>query len=275
MKRFILLSAAVAFGFCASAQSFSWHTVPMDGSRTGVVAASADNVDEAMGTLVSNTYKAPNGRVFKAGSATSKVASTMIAAQPSMAYVKEVIGYATKDMKRHRPESELTDFLVDRLMKVTQDSVGRKVDVGILNFGGIRTDIHQGPILLDDFLSMLPFNNYVYYVEMPGSELRRVFENFAKYGPQVFGGARIVIKDKKLVSATVGGEPLDDSRTYGLATIDFLLDGGDHLKLARNAKGLIQTRMLLRDAIIPYVRSMHDASIPLEYVTDGRVTYKK
>lgn len=275
MRKMVLAAAALLLCIGAGAQSYDWRTVPMDGSRTGVIAPTADNVPEALGTMEGKNYKAPNGKVFKGKTAAAKVASTMIAAQPEMAYVKEVVGFASKEMRRYRPQSELSNFLVDRLMIVTQDSVGRKVDVGILNFGGIRTNIPQGDILLDDIMSMLPFKNYVCYVEMPGSELRRVFNGFAKYGPQVFGGAKIVIKDNKLVSAIVGGEPLDDNRTYGVASIDFLLDGGDHLKLARNAKDLVMTEILLRDAILPYVRELHAASIPVEYKVDDRVTIEK
>jgi 2',3'-cyclic-nucleotide 2'-phosphodiesterase (5'-nucleotidase family) len=36
---------------------------------------------------------------------------------------------------------------------------GKKVHVGVGNFGGIRIDMPKGDIILDDMLSMFPFKN--------------------------------------------------------------------------------------------------------------------
>ena len=56
---------------------------------------------------------------------------------------------------------------------------------------------------------------------------------------QIVGGVKVVAKNGKIVSATIGGEPLDDDRLYGVATLNFLLDGGDGYKVARNAEEVI------------------------------------
>jgi len=88
---------------------------------------------------------------------------------------------------------------------------------------------------------------------------------------QCISGARLVIKDHKLVSAEVGGEPLDDSRFYGVATIDFLLDGGDGYKLARGAQDYLITDVKIGDAILADIRQMTAEGKPLQYFTDGRI----
>lgn len=42
--------------------SFGWKSVEMNGTRTGVTFANADNVKEAMGEVKGRKYFAPDGR---------------------------------------------------------------------------------------------------------------------------------------------------------------------------------------------------------------------
>ena len=89
--------------------------------------------------------------------------------------------------------------------------------------------------LLDDMLSMFPFKNQLAYVEHTGKQIRAILEEMAARRFQVLGGVRVVADDGKLVSVEIDGEPLDDEKIYGMATISFLLTGGDGLKLEENA----------------------------------------
>ncbi len=271
----LALSSLLLAGCRATTEPvFTWQSLEIDGHRTGVTSPSADNVPEAMGRMEGKVYKAPNGQSFKGG-ATPEAAALMLAAQPSMARLKEVIAISARNMDKHRPESELSNMAVDIVMQETERLTGRKVDVGVINFGGIRTSMPKGPVLLDDIVSMFPFKNYLTYVALPGYELRRIFEYMADGNLQAVGGVKLVIRDRKLVSALVGGKPISDSKTYGLATIDFLLDGGDGLKLARGCKELIITECKVVDAVEPYIRAVTARGDTLDYAMDGRVVIEK
>lgn len=274
VKTKLVVAAALALVpvVCASAQSFDfkWNQVKVDASRTGVGAPNAENVVEALGVVKAGKYVAPNGKKFKKG-VTPEVAGLVIDAQPAMAEVYEVIAYADHDMYRRRPECELSNWFVDHLMESVALETGKKVDVGIANFGGIRTDIYEGPVFKDDVLSMFPFKNYICYVALKGADLRHWFEFMAEDGVQIVGGVNLVIKDKKLVEAKVGGEPLEDEKVYGLATIDFLIDGGDGLSLGRNALDFVKSDKKVVDVMLPYVRAINAAGKKVEYKTDGRV----
>jgi len=163
----LLLSFIAFLGINAGmwGQEYEWRAVPMDGSRTGCVSPSKDNVAEAVGTFKGRKYIAPDGTVYKARSAAAKTARIVLDAQPKMARVKDVIGYSTEAMSAQYPESALSDWFIDILMKKTEGLAGKKVHIGITNFGGIRIDMPQGDIILDDMLSMFPFKNYLVYVE--------------------------------------------------------------------------------------------------------------
>lgn len=267
-----LLASALAAVSCAEG-GMRWERKLMDGSRTGVHACTANDVAENLGTIDGNVYTAPNGRTFVKGSAVYDVAQLLLAAQPEMAELKQVIGYSSREMVRGYPESELSNWFIDELMRAAEEKSGKKVDFGITNFGGIRVDMPQGDVLMDDIVSMFPFRNNLCYLELYGRDIRAMLERFAARSWQVIGGARCVVQEGKLVSVEIGGEPLDDDKIYGVATISFLLSGGDDIFVARNAVSLEIFDEYIIDVMLPYVRRLTAEGKPIEYQKDGRIQY--
>jgi 2',3'-cyclic-nucleotide 2'-phosphodiesterase (5'-nucleotidase family) len=280
MKVYCLKSLLAAVAILAAASSYaqgpviSWSADPIDGHRTGVTASTADNVEEAMGYVKGRTYYAPNGKKFRKGTV-RKVASLMLGAQPAMADVKKVVGYSTRVMVRKKPECELYDWFIDELMRATADSTGKKIDIGISNRGGIRIDMPAGEILCDDIQSMFPFKNNLCYVALHGRDVRAILDQMAATSFQILGGVKVVAKNGKIVSATVNGEPLDDDKVYGVATINFLLDGGDGYSIGKNAIETIFCNGWLYDTMIAYVKSLTAAGKPVEFENQHWITIIK
>lgn len=272
MKKLIpIIPLLLILAGCGPTYHYSWQRHVVDAHRTGVKPSSADNVAETMGVVKDGVYYAPNGKVFNCGS-TPAVAYDMLAAQPRMAKLKTVVGHCAEDMKSRSPQSTLSNWAVDEVMRRTEELTGKKVDVGILNFGGIRSSFSKGDIIRDDVDSMFPFKNYLCYVRVPGSQLKAIFEHFAATRIEVVGGVRVVIRDHKLETFEIGGEPIDVDKDYGVATIDFLLDGGDSLSVAKNAKELIETGEKLGVTIMNYVIRTEEAGELVSYKLDDRVT---
>ena len=68
---------------------------------------------------------------------------------------------------------------------------------------------------------------------------------------------------------------LDDDKVYGLATISFLLEGGDNLSLAENALSVtVYEDVPIIDAVLEHIKAETEAGRPIEYKTDGRVVIK-
>lgn len=267
--------AFLAFGAGLWAQEYSWEAVEMDGGMTGCVSPSKDNVSEAIGTFKGGRYIAPDGKVYGRNSIVARTARVVMAAQPEMARVKDVIGYSTRAMSATYPESALSNWFIDILMRKTEQLSGKKIHIGITNFGGIRVDMPQGDIILDDMLSMFPFKNYLAYVEHTGKQIRTILEGMAADRFQVLGGVKVVADGGKLVSVEIDGEPLDDEKVYGMATISFLLTGGDGLELEDNALSVtVYEDVPIIDAVLEYVNAETAAGRPIEYEVDGRVTVK-
>jgi len=99
-------------------------------------------------------------------------------------------------------------------------------------------------------LAELPFGNKAYLVAITGRDLKAALEqglaraeNLTGAFPQVSGMkiradlSRPV--GRRLVRLEIAGEPVDDSRTYRLATNDFLARGGDGYEALKKAATLI------------------------------------
>lgn len=272
MKQLLLL-LSLAFCVNVSAQEITWKLHQADGHRSGVTQMGAGKTEESMGKTkkVLKRYKAPNGKKYKRGT-TVKVAKIMIAAQDSMAMVKEVIGYSPRAMAKNRPESALTDWFIDALMQKTEELTGKHVDVGFANFGGVRVDMPQGEVFRDDIMSMFPFKNTLYHFTIKGSDLLELCNFMAERSPEIFGGMKLVVKDKKLVSATIKGEPIDPEKIYGVATIDYLMSGAGWFRFGKYEIEGVNTHINVLDVMLPYVQEMTRQGKNIEYQTDGRYT---
>ena len=125
---------------------------------------------------------------------------------------------------------------------------------------------------MEDISSMFPFKNYMCYCKMKGEMLTELFNQLS--GTKAFqatSGAQIRIKKHELESALVGGEPIDPKRIYNITTIDFLLDGGDGLRMGALSEDVQLTHVLLKDVVLTYVKDMEAQGKIIDSCSDGRV----
>ena len=248
----------------------------MDGSRTGVVPVNAENVDTALGTF-GDDYVAPNGAHFTEG-ATQEVAMLLMDAQPKMARLKQVVGHNAQMMEnlRTQPDLPLGNLVADALRAKGSDYFGVPMDFAITNYGGIRIPMPEGAVTLDDIESMFPFKNYMCYAKVRGEGLQRLFAQLAKTKAfQPVSGARVKVKDHEVVSAEIGGKPIDPKRLYNVTTIDFLLSGGDQIAIGALAEDVILTPVLIRDVMLEFVQGLEKKGEIIDYESDGRVVMEE
>lgn len=249
-----------------------WKRVPMDGSLTGVVPVNAENMDTALGTF-EDDYVAPNGRHFTDG-ATPEVAMLLMEAQPKMTRLKQVVGHSARMLLnlRTEPDLPLGNMVADALLAKGSDYFGVPIDFAITNYGGIRVPMPEGAVTLDDIESMFPFKNYMCYAKVRGNNLQRLLEQLAKTPAfQAVGGCKVKVKAHELVEAEVGGQPIDPEKLYNVATIDFLLSGGDQIAIGALAEDVVLTSVLIRDVMLEYVQKTEAAGKVLDGKKDGRV----
>ena len=265
----LCLLAAVS---CSQGPRVKWKRVPMDGSRTGVVPVTAENVDTALGTF-EDDYIAPNGRHFTDG-ATPEVAALLMDVQPKMAHLKVVVAHSARLLENIRTECDLPlgNIVADALREKGSSYFNVPMDFAISNYGGIRNPLPEGAILMDDVEAMFPFKNYMCYAKVRGSNLQRLLEQLAKTQAfQAVSGCKVKVKAHELVEAEVGGEPIDPERLYNVTTIDFLLSGGDGIAIGALAEDVVLTDVLVKDVMLEYFQKMEAAGQIVDGQKDGRV----
>lgn len=186
-----------------------------------------------------------------------------------------VVAYSSVFMRSstaYRPESELSNFIAD-LFYDESEKFGVKADLAILNIGGNRADIPEGPVRRGDIMALSPFNNYLAFVTLKGSDLIGLFEDIAYTGGECESrNVRLEITaDHKLRKATLNGEPVNPDKNYVVITTDYIAEGNDYLVHFRNAiDKRIDSKVLARDVIFDYLKQLTAEGKKINAVKDGR-----
>ncbi|MBM3460619.1 MAG: hypothetical protein FJX76_00770 [Armatimonadetes bacterium] len=172
------------------------------------------------------------------------------------------LGEASTDLSKSpapgTTDSPLGNLITDALRwKVTSD-------IAIYNAGGIRSEINKGAIKLGDVYTLLPFDNFVVTLSLSGAQIEKLVEQGLKdkHGTiQVSGLSFNIDAAGKATDITVDGKPLDPSKMYRVATVDFLAEGGDGLTVLKEGKDK-QIDELARDVFSAFVRKRTPVAAP-------------
>jgi len=124
--------------------------------------------------------------------------------------LSDKIGYCNKII--YESSTEMKNMLCDSWLHTFPNA-----DVSITNAGGIRQDIIAGDISLETIVSLLPFENSIYELNLTGAELLNCITNLEVGG-----------------MTTINGNYLSDGRqiysdsTYTVLTIDYLYSRDDN-----------------------------------------------
>lgn len=186
--------------------------------------------------------------------------------------MEEVIGHCPKAIRKGSPESPLGNLTGDALVWMAEEYYGVRADVGIYNSGGIRAEISAGDLTVGDVYAVYPFDNVLSIVTLSGRDLKKLFEYVASNGGlPINKEVRMVISNNRVKSVTVGGKPIEDSKTYTVATIDYLVNLGRYG--LENAQSRHDSPEIIRDCFVSYFRHLASKSNRKEITAskDGRI----
>ena len=186
--------------------------------------------------------------------------------------MKQVVAISDTILTKQMPESDLGNLLADILLQKAREYSNKKVDIAVINFGGIRiSQLPKGNITRNHVFELMPFDNMVVLLEIDGATLKKLFDRMAAAGGIPVSGARYGIKsDKTATNISVQGEPLDANRKYTLAISDYMANGGDKLDILKSVPQ-IKTNKLLRDAFMEGFTDMNTKGQHIKSIRDGRV----
>ncbi|WP_420826774.1 bifunctional metallophosphatase/5'-nucleotidase [Chengkuizengella sediminis] len=142
-------------------------------------------------------------------------------------------------------ETNIGNLITDVLVEKTQSIAGYEADVAMMNAGGIRTQLSAGDITKLDLNTLLPFPNTLAVLDVTGEELvaalehgvSKVEEQSGQF-PQISGMSFTYDSSKpageRVINVKVAGEDIDVTKTYKLATNDFVAVGGDGYEMFKD-----------------------------------------
>lgn len=187
------------------------------------------------------------------------------------AEMAQVLVISDTILTKQMPESDLGDLLAGIMLNQTEKRANRRVDVAMINFGGIRlTQLPAGKITREKVYELMPFDNAIVLLELDGNTLKALFDRMAGAGGTPIAGASYTISAGKAGNIIIQGKTLDLSGKYTIAISDYLANGGDKLDMLVKLPQ-ISTGLLLRDAFIYGFEEINSSGRHLTSKIDGRV----
>ena len=145
-----------------------------------------------------------------------------------------------------------------------------------MNKGGIRTDMPQGTVTEGVIGSMFPFDNRFVVLEMPGNELIESIKLMCGRGGDAVSKELKAIYNEKgeLIKATLKGKKIDPKKTYIVATIDYLANGGDYMTPMTRCKRLFVDTQKYGNHILQYVKRLEAEGKKIDAKDEVRIQKK-
>lgn len=168
----------------------------------------------------------------------------------------EIIGYASHDLTtRGEYESLLGTFVTKLLRDQSIFYFKKEVDVAIMNHhGGLRAPINKGPITLGEVFEVMPFENEMMLLQIPGDTLVQTIQFIGQTGRSMIWPVSYHVAASGVENILVDGKEIDPNRMYTLSVSDYLANGGSGFELLKPLKRLDVPSLKLRDMIITEIR---------------------
>ncbi len=148
----------------------------------------------------------------------------------------------------------MADVVIEQANPVFKSRTGNDIDLVILNHGGIRSTIEEGPLTARTAYTIMPFENEIVVAELTGTKVKEMLSYLeSNRTAHPISGIKIEMdRDYNIISATINGEPVQEDSTYFVATSDYLQQGGDNMVFLKDPVNLYILDYKLRNAYIDY-----------------------
>lgn len=178
--------------------------------------------------------------------------------------MNHVIAYSETNMERGQPEGILGNMSADILRSRAIRELGKPVEIAVINNGGLRVPISQGNVTVGNIYELMPFENTISVLKLSGVQVLTLANQIAAYGGQPVSGMRFRIENGVARDILINYQPLDPERNYLVATNNFMADGGETLSVLWEPLDRIDLPVLIRDAMIEYIRMKRTLNYELE-----------
>jgi 2',3'-cyclic-nucleotide 2'-phosphodiesterase (5'-nucleotidase family) len=146
------------------------------------------------------------------------------------------------------------DVIYEQANPVFKSRTGKNIDMVLVNYGGIRAIISKGDVTMRTAFEIMPFENTIVVAALKGKSINNLihFLAQAKKAHPISGLKLTVDSDFNIVEALINGKSIDTTKTYYVATNDYLYNGGDNMSFFQPNEGLIDINYKIRNALLDY-----------------------
>ncbi len=150
----------------------------------------------------------------------------------------------------------MADIVLQQASPIFKQRTGKEIDFVLLNHGGIRSVISEGPVSARTAYEVMPFENSIAVVELSGQSILALIDYLiaSKRAHPVSGIQVVLNKNDELHSLKIGGKAFDINQHYWVATSDYLTNGGDSMVFFKDALNITTVDYLIRNALIDYFK---------------------
>jgi len=148
----------------------------------------------------------------------------------------------------------MADVVYDEADPIFFKRTGQHIDFVLLNHGGIRAIISKGAITKRTAFEVMPFENSIVVSKLPGAQVMELLEYLAKAkrAHPISRLKLILDKEANVAEALIKQTPIDYTKTYYVATNDYLINGGDGMDFFKATEEIIVLDYKIRNALIDY-----------------------
>jgi 2',3'-cyclic-nucleotide 2'-phosphodiesterase (5'-nucleotidase family) len=180
--------------------------------------------------------------------------------------------YSNIVLTKAQPESLLGNLVADIMLSIAQNLNSRIVG-SVYNYGGLRINIiGKGPITERTIYELLPFDNELVILDVPGDVLKVWCQHMAMKKGWPIAGINYVINNNDDVMVKINGDTIKDDVLYKIVTTDYIAGGGDDCAFLKPLRPF-KTGINLRDEVINILTQKGLAGDSLYIHLDKRVHY--
>ena len=174
--------------------------------------------------------------------------------------MNEVLSYAVDTYSKSDGDynTAIGNLMADAVFELSnpifKSRTGNELDMVLLNHGGIRSILPKGNVTTKSAYSLMPFENSVVVVALKGSVLMEMttYLKASKKAHPISGLDLVLNADNSYQKIRVNGKAIDLTKTYYIATNDYLYNGGDRMYFLKKSDTVYDLNYKIRNVLIDY-----------------------
>ncbi|MFD1005560.1 5'-nucleotidase C-terminal domain-containing protein [Winogradskyella aquimaris] len=176
-----------------------------------------------------------------------------------------IISYAPETYSKTDGElnTAIGNFMADAVFSesnpIFYKRTGKNIDFVLLNHGGIRAIISEGNITTRTAYEVMPFENSVVVVALNGTQINKLLDYLskAKRAHPVSNQIELTLDENfNIKKALISGQPVSETKTYYVATNDYLYNGGDRMTFFQPNDSLYTLDYKIRNVLIDHFKKV-------------------